>query len=47
MKPIPTDCCGTGCAKCIYEIYDEQLEKYEKWKKAQTSSETKGSNENR
>eukprot|EP01132_Coremiostelium_polycephalum_P001451 gene1451-1829_t len=30
--PVPPDpdlCCGTGCARCVYDIYDEQLEKYE------------------
>lgn len=31
-KPLPTDCCGAGCPRCVYDIYVEQLEKYKKWK---------------
>lgn len=34
-KPLPTDCCGTGCARCVYDIYLEHLEKYKKWKSQQ------------
>ncbi|NGP76361.1 hypothetical protein G3570_06940 [Balneolaceae bacterium YR4-1] len=32
LKPLPTDCCGTGCRRCVYEIYEEQMEKYNHWK---------------
>ncbi|WP_445666099.1 oxidoreductase-like domain-containing protein [Fodinibius sp. AD559] len=35
IRPLPTDCCGSGCTKCIYEIYEEHLEKYNEWKKQQ------------
>ena len=32
-KPIPPsndECCGDGCRRCIFDIYYEQLENYEK-----------------
>ena len=46
MKPLPTDCCGTGCPKCIYEIYEEQVEKYTKWKEKQEENKiTESKNE--
>ncbi|MGK7370303.1 MAG: oxidoreductase-like domain-containing protein [Candidatus Halalkalibacterium sp. M3_1C_030] len=32
LKPLPTDCCGTGCRRCVYEIYEEQLARYKEWK---------------
>nr|CEL67313.1 TPA: hypothetical protein BN1204_031140 [Neospora caninum Liverpool] len=28
-KPEPEDCCGSGCERCIFDVYYEQLEKYE------------------
>jgi len=46
LKPLPTDCCGTGCPRCIYEIYEEQLEKYKAWQKAQ-ETQTAGTNSNK
>jgi hypothetical protein len=27
--PDPQDCCGSGCARCILDIYDEQLRAWE------------------
>ena len=38
IKPLPTDCCGSGCSRCIYEVYQEHLTKYKKWKKEQENS---------
>lgn len=43
IKPLPTDCCGSGCPKCIYEIYEEHLEKYKEWKKRQEGNQNKES----
>ncbi|EDO28600.1 predicted protein [Nematostella vectensis] len=29
-KPLPTDCCGTGCTPCVFDIYDEDVKRWEK-----------------
>jgi hypothetical protein len=29
-KPLPGDCCGDGCAMCVNDVYEQQLEDYEK-----------------
>jgi Oxidoreductase-like protein, N-terminal len=28
--PRPEDCCGSGCARCIYEIYDDAMLTWER-----------------
>lgn len=28
--PLPTDCCGSGCAPCVFDIYEEDLKKWKK-----------------
>jgi hypothetical protein len=28
-KPLPTDCCGGGCAVCVNDAYDEARDDYE------------------
>ncbi|TBR39770.1 MULTISPECIES: oxidoreductase-like domain-containing protein [Dyella] len=28
VEPDAIDCCGEGCVPCIYDLYDEALEKY-------------------
>lgn len=28
--PAPGDCCGGGCARCVFDVYDEQLERWER-----------------
>ena len=38
-KPLPQDCCGTGCVRCVYDIYVEQLKEYKAWKKKQKVAE--------
>jgi len=43
-KPLPTDCCGTGCPRCVYDIYVEQLEKYRAWVEKQEEQEQENSN---
>jgi len=27
--PDPGDCCGSGCVRCIYDVHEEALERYE------------------
>ena len=27
-KPLPDDCCGSGCVRCVWDIYYEELEEY-------------------
>ncbi|KAK7386551.1 hypothetical protein VNO78_26876 [Psophocarpus tetragonolobus] len=29
-KPEPGDCCGSGCVRCVWDIYYEELEQYDK-----------------
>ena len=28
-QPDPADCCGEGCVRCIYDVYDAALARYE------------------
>lgn len=28
-KPLPFDCCESGCDRCVFDIYDEELTYYE------------------
>lgn len=30
VKPDPADCCGGGCVICVYDAYENALERYEK-----------------
>ncbi|MDX1617478.1 MAG: oxidoreductase-like domain-containing protein [Balneolaceae bacterium] len=32
-KPLPADCCGSGCDRCVYDIYVDRLKQYRAWKK--------------
>jgi Oxidoreductase-like protein, N-terminal. len=27
--PEAADCCGEGCARCVFDVYEEALERYE------------------
>ncbi|GAB4848506.1 hypothetical protein Ancab_003213 [Ancistrocladus abbreviatus] len=29
-KPEPGDCCGSGCVRCVWDIYYEELDAYDK-----------------
>jgi transposase len=29
-KPLPDDCCGNGCDRCVWDVYYEQLEEYKR-----------------
>lgn len=28
-EPDAADCCGEGCARCVYDVYDEAIERHE------------------
>ncbi|MEO9078332.1 MAG: oxidoreductase-like domain-containing protein [Rhodanobacter sp.] len=28
LEPDAADCCGEGCIRCVYDRYDEALERY-------------------
>jgi len=28
-RPEPEDCCNGGCDRCVYELYEDALERYE------------------
>jgi hypothetical protein len=28
-EPDAADCCGEGCARCVYDLYEEALERYQ------------------
>lgn len=27
-EPQPTDCCGSGCTPCVFDIYDEEMKNW-------------------
>ncbi|XP_047046940.1 NADH-cytochrome b5 reductase-like [Lolium rigidum] len=29
-KPLPGDCCGSGCVRCVWDIYYDELQDYQK-----------------
>lgn len=33
-KPLPGDCCGSGCVRCVWDVYYEELEEYDRLCKA-------------
>jgi hypothetical protein len=39
VRPDLDDCCHSGCTQCVFDLYDEALERYEValavWKKRQ------------
>ena len=40
-KPLPSDCCDSGCDRCVHEIYADELAHYERllaeWQAAQAT----------
>ena len=41
-KPLPGDCCETGCKLCVYDLYADRMKKYKKWiRQQQTKIENK------
>lgn len=37
-KPLPGDCCGSGCVRCVWDVYYEELEEYNKLYKSSADS---------
>ena len=35
IEPDPDDCCGNGCQVCVWDLYYEQLEKYQQYRQKQ------------
>ncbi|WP_449428114.1 oxidoreductase-like domain-containing protein [Rhodanobacter umsongensis] len=29
VEPAAADCCGEGCARCVFDVYEEALERYQ------------------
>ncbi|UVW27673.1 oxidoreductase-like domain-containing protein [Massilia sp. H6] len=29
VQPEPEDCCRSGCTPCVFDLYDEALERYQ------------------
>jgi hypothetical protein len=29
-RPLPTDCCEGGCAMCVYDFHEQEMETYRK-----------------
>jgi hypothetical protein len=29
-KPLPSDCCESGCERCVYDVYADELARYER-----------------
>ena len=29
LEPDPSECCGSGCVRCVFDVYDESLARYE------------------
>lgn len=34
-RPLPSDCCETGCNICVFDIYADRKKAYNKWKSLQ------------
>ncbi len=28
--PLPTDCCGSGCVRCVNDVYADELAEWER-----------------
>jgi hypothetical protein len=28
-RPLPEDCCQSGCSPCVFDMYQQELERYE------------------
>ncbi|KAH7519964.1 hypothetical protein FEM48_Zijuj08G0093300 [Ziziphus jujuba var. spinosa] len=37
-KPLPGDCCGSGCVRCVWDVYYEELEEYNKLYKTESEA---------
>ncbi|NP_001241736.1 uncharacterized protein LOC100856920 [Zea mays] len=41
-KPLPGDCCGSGCVRCVWDIYFDELDAYDKALAARAASSGSG-----
>ncbi|RNF09188.1 putative oxidoreductase [Trypanosoma rangeli] len=32
-EPAPSDCCGSGCSRCVWDVYFDELARYEEYAK--------------
>lgn len=30
-RPLDSECCGNGCSPCVFDIYDEEMEQWQKF----------------
>ncbi|GKV41531.1 hypothetical protein SLEP1_g49046 [Rubroshorea leprosula] len=37
-KPEPGDCCGSGCVRCVWDVYYDELEAYNKLYKSDSKN---------
>ncbi|KAI3461953.1 hypothetical protein Pfo_018616 [Paulownia fortunei] len=37
-KPLPGDCCGSGCVRCVWDVYYDELEEYNRLYKADSKT---------
>ena len=44
-RPLDSECCGNGCSPCVFDIYDEEMEQWEKF--CAMSSEERAANLNK
>lgn len=42
-KPLPGDCCGSGCVRCVWDVYYDDLEEYNKLYKSDSDPKSKPS----
>ncbi len=40
-EPLPSDCCGGGCVPCVMDVYQEQLQQWERLKSMRSSERSK------
>lgn len=41
VEPAPEECCRSGCNPCVYDLYDEELARYEAWLATQQAEAAK------
>lgn len=45
QEPSPSQCCGSGCKPCIYDVYEKELAQWERAKAMQDKSLLMGKKE--
>jgi hypothetical protein len=46
-SPEPGDCCGGGCARCVFDVYEEELAHWEREVEALLRQREQSREENR